>query len=88
MYSGPLDSDQLVKSPLACHGPHLAGSSTTIEDTRFFPELLFEASSDLIGHKSIEYMNGAEGRKRRHLMDEGFNHTAVAYYYDHFVKVQ
>ena len=52
-----------------------------------FLEPLFEAFSDLIGHKSIQFANGAEGRKRRHLMDEGFSHTAVAYYYDDFVKV-
>ena len=51
------------------------------------PKLLFEAFSGLIGKKSIQYANGAEGRKRRHLIDEGFSHKAVAYYYDHFVKV-
>ena len=51
-------------------------------------ELLLKAFSDLIGKKSIQYVNGTEGRKRRYLMDEGFSQTAVAYYYDDFVKVQ
>ena len=51
-------------------------------------ELLLEAFSDLIGKKSMQHANGTEGRKRRHLMDGGFSHTAVAYYYDDFVKVQ
>jgi hypothetical protein len=59
-----------------------------IKETCSILGLLFEAFSDLIGNKSIQYANGAEGRKRRHLIDEGFSHKAVAYYYDHFVKVQ
>ncbi|XP_028392938.1 cytochrome P450 20A1-like isoform X2 [Dendronephthya gigantea] len=51
------------------------------------PKYLFEAYVDFTGPRSIQFMNGAEGRKRRHLMDEGFSHTAVAYYYDDFVRV-
>lgn len=53
----------------------------------FLLELLFDAFADLIGQNSIQFANGAEGRKRRQLIDESFSHSAVTYYYDDFVKV-
>ncbi|XP_078377093.1 cytochrome P450 20A1-like [Oculina patagonica] len=51
------------------------------------PPEMFKLFEPLIGKKSIQYVNGPEGRKRRQMMDRSFSHDAVKDYYEHFVKI-
>ncbi|XP_072027850.1 cytochrome P450 20A1-like [Amphiura filiformis] len=44
------------------------------------PPDLFTLFQPLFGADSIQYANGADGRKRRNLYDKAFSHDAVRYY--------
>ena len=46
--------------------------------------LLFEP---LITMDSIQYANGADGRKRRKMYDQSYSHQAITEYYETFQKV-
>ncbi|XP_070554394.1 cytochrome P450 20A1-like isoform X3 [Ptychodera flava] len=48
------------------------------------PPELFEFLLPLIGPRSIQYINGAEGKERRRTYDPSFSHTSIKNYYSSF----
>ena len=54
---------------------------------RFFADDLYMLIEPLITMDSIQYANGADGRKRRKIYDQSFSHQAITEYYETFQRV-
>ena len=53
----------------------------------FFADDLYMLIEPLITMDSIQYANGADGRKRRKIYDQSYSHQAITEYYETFQRV-